>query len=88
MEIHAGCCEKAELRPQNDTGALARLARKAARLGGNAVWVLHVTHEDTVVTDCEGCCSATGFRAYGVACKCDESTLAWHKRHEEAAGKP
>ena len=77
-------CERPELATGTEAGVMSRLRLSAAELGANAVWLLKVHQRDALVTHSE-CCSVSGYRAYGVAFKCDDSQLEWHKKHEALA---
>jgi hypothetical protein len=85
IELTAGCsCQHPELVTGTEAGAINRIKQSAANLGANAVWLLNVHQRNAFITHSE-CCSVSGFRAYGVAFRCDANYLAWHKKHEEPA---
>ena len=85
IELTAGCsCQHPELVTGTEAGAINRIKQSSANLGANAVWLLNVQQQHAFVTHSE-CCSVSGFRAYGVAFRCDGNYLEWHKKHEDPA---
>ena len=85
MNVSSDCsCSHPPPRSGTESGALERIRRAASDLGANAVWVLRVFEQSGLITHRE-CCNVTGFRAYGVAFRCDDSQLSWHQKHESVA---
>lgn len=76
------CCAAQRHSSPSEAGAVRRLAAAAAKMGGNAVLLLHVSHQKRVTTHCETCCDPEVYRAYGIVFRCEESDLRWHQRHE------
>ena len=82
VRLSRACCAVVEHSPPTREHAIALAARAAKRLGANAILVLDVAQEDNFLTDCEGCCAVTSYRAYGIAFKCSDDMLGWHLKHE------
>ncbi len=80
FELTSSCsCQRPETAEGTEAGAIERLARSAARRGGNAVWVLRVTH-GLAEGDRQDCCRVSGYRAYGVALRCELGRLDLEQR--------
>jgi hypothetical protein len=82
------CCAIQRHTPPTEAGAIKRLARAAAELGGNAVMLLHTAYTQSITTHCETCCSPELYRSYGVVFRCEEPDLQWHRKHEADPTKP
>src|SRR5678815_371231 len=83
LKLSQACCAFVQHSPPTRERAIKLVTQAAARLRANAVLILDVAQEDRFITDCEGCCSVTSYRAYGIAFKCPEVQLQWHIKHEE-----